>query len=222
MNEKKVNLNTKPSEKYLSTAMEFQNFEESETAAKTKKKLTLSLDEQTFKPAKTRTELYNELIKDEKISTDEDYFEFAAPTSRVIALFIDVIAAFFIVKVAMIPPAFEVKLIHLFFLDKYNLNFMFGDVALFKLILILNIFFALIFFIVIPVAFFNVSLGKKITKLRVRGDAKYTISITQAFKRELIYKPISIVFLAGFILPFFDKKKKSLHDKMAGTFVIRE
>ena len=88
--------------------------------------------------------------------------------------------------------------------------------------MVLSVFFALFFLVVIPVAFFNVSVGKKLTGQRVRGDNKYTLSISQAFQRELIFKPISIACLVGFILPFFDKKKKSLHDKMAGTFVIKE
>lgn len=56
-------------------------------------------------------------------------------------------------------------------------------------------------------ALFNNSFGKKILKLKVRGDEKYTLSINEAITREFIAKPLSIACLAGFILPFFNKEK---------------
>lgn len=188
----------------------------------TPKNLELTLDEEGQRPARTRGELYKELIKNDKVLEDEDYFEFPNPVFRGIALAIDTLFAFFLVKFTMLLAPLEAKIIHLAFLDKYNLQFMLGETAFVKIIMAVSVFLAVFFFIVIPVAFFNVSLGKKLTKIRVRGENKYTLNISQAFQRELIFKPISMACMIGFVLPFFDKKKKSLHDKMAGTFVIKE
>jgi uncharacterized RDD family membrane protein YckC len=70
--------------------------------------------------------------------------------------------------------------------------------------------------------FFNTSLGKRIFGLRVRGDHFYTLNFGLAFQREFIFKPISAGLVIGLIFPFFNKEKKSLHDKFAGTFVIKE
>ncbi|MBC7428758.1 MAG: RDD family protein [Bacteriovorax sp.] len=181
----------------------------------------LVLDNHGQRPAKTRTALYKELIKDDKVMEDEDYFEFSNPAARAIGLAIDAVFAFVIVNVAMMAAPIEVKLVHLLILDKYKLVFVLGDSGLLQILTTASIFAVLFFLIVVPVAFFNVSIGKKITGQRVRGDNKYTLSLSQAFKRELIYKPIGIACLASFILPFFDKKKKALHDKLAKTFVIK-
>lgn len=182
----------------------------------------LKLDETNHRPSKTRGELYKELTKNERQMEEEDYFEFAHPFARGIALLMDMTFAFFTVQFGLLSAPYEVKMIHMFFLDKYKLQFILGEEAFIKVITAANISIILFLCIVIPVAFFNVSLGKKITSLRIRGDQKYTLGISQAFQREIIFKPISIIVLVGFILPFFDKKKKSLHDKMAGTFVIKE
>ncbi|MBC7714761.1 MAG: RDD family protein [Rhizobacter sp.] len=210
-----------PVTKYASTAMDSQ-IEETDVLFKKQSEVALSLVKETQRPAKTRTALYNELTKNDKVMEEEDYYEFSNPVFRGIALGVDLIFTAVIVKAAILASPIEGKLLHALFLDKYKLQFMFGEEAMLKMITVLSVFFVLFFLIVIPVAFFNVSLGKKLTKLRVRGDGKYSLSIAQAFQRELIYKPIGMACLAGFILPFFDKKKKSLHDKMTRTFVIKE
>lgn len=205
-----------------STAMDSDSLDVSAPTKKKRESGSLQLDITNHRPTKTRTALYNELSKNDKVKDDEDYYEFSSPVARLIALAIDSVFAFALVKSAIFLSPLEGKFLHAVFLDKYKLQFMFGENLTNQFFLVATIFFALFFFIVIPVAFFNVSLGKKMTRQRVRGEGKYTITISQAFRRELIYKPISIVILIGFVLPFFDKKKKSLHDKLAGTFVIKE
>ena len=72
----------------------------------------------------------------------------------------------------------------------------------------------------IPLAFYNATLGKKFTGIRVRSCDRYTVSIAQAFKREVIMKPIGILILAGFIVPMFSKKRQGIHDSVAKTVVI--
>lgn len=190
------------------------------TAVLTKKERALALEDTGFK-TRTRGELYKELTKNEKILEDEDYFEFPTPLERGIALAIDTIFIFILINAVIFISPLELKLVQLFF-DNYKLQFMLGDQVLQQILLGGTLFWALFFGVVIPTAFFNTSVGKKMTNLRVRGDDKYTLSISQAFQREIIWKPLSVLCLVGFVLPFFDKKKKSLHDKISKTFVIKD
>jgi uncharacterized RDD family membrane protein YckC len=186
------------------------------------KAMPLVLDEDNARPARTRGELYKELTKNEKQMEDEDYFVFSSPSERGISLVLDLLFIFAIVKISFIVVPVETKLLDMIFFEKYKLVFSYGDHVFSQLLKVFNIFAFLLIGVVFPMAFFNNSFGKKLLNLRVRGDDMYSISIAKAFSRELIYKPLSIVCLVGFILPFFDKKKKSIHDKLAGTFVIKK
>jgi uncharacterized RDD family membrane protein YckC len=98
------------------------------------------------------------------------------------------------------------------FSEKIFMNSMIGSAC----------FIVLFFLIIIPVAFFNTSFGKKILGLRIRGNEKYTLTISEAFLREFILKPLSVILIAGFITPFYTKKRLSIHDMLSGTFVIDE
>jgi uncharacterized RDD family membrane protein YckC len=108
------------------------------------------------------------------------------------------------------------------FLDLYKHQFIFANQTMLDSLDVFNVTSALFFALLLPLSFFNTSLGKKIMKLRVRGDQAYTISLSKAFQRELIFKPISMILLVGFIMPFFTENQKSLHDKLAGTMVIKD
>jgi uncharacterized RDD family membrane protein YckC len=98
---------------------------------------------------------------------------------------------------------------------------MLGNAFLLRMILVLTACILAFVGIIMPMAFFNNSFGKKFLNLKVRGDEKYTISINDAITREFIAKPLSIACVAGFILPFYNKERKSLHDKIMKTFVIK-
>lgn len=187
---------------------------------KESKEIKLSLEKQEVK-SRTRNELYRELSKNDKVMAEEDYYNFPNPVNRGIALAIDLLLLFGLYKLSFLAAPINVKLVHLF-LDKYNLKLLFSETILYQLSSYFNLVCCLFFGIIIPTAFFNSSLGKKIMRLRVRGDFKYTLSIEQAFKREIILKPISILAIFGFFLPFFDKKKKSFHDKIVGTIVVKD
>jgi uncharacterized RDD family membrane protein YckC len=187
---------------------------------KESKEEELTLVETSYKP-RTRNSLYAELEKEEKLMTDEDYYDFAPFPQRGIAFLIDCVFIFFLIEVAIFLRPLLFKIIY-HFLDNYHLELWFSDAILMQTLLYAESFLMLFFMVVIPLAFFNTSLGKKITGLRVRGDDKYTLSITQAFQRELFYKPLGLACLVGVVLPFFDKKKKSLHDKITRTFVIKD
>lgn len=180
----------------------------------------LVLDHSSVRPSKTRTELYKELSSGQK-GEDKDHYEYSPIPLRGVAFIIDILFIFILVNVLLMLPAFEVKVVNIF-LAKYKLQFMFGDKILSYALAGVTIFFGLFFFVIIPTAFFNTSVGKKITGQRVRGDYKYTLSISQAFQRELIWKPLGIALLVGIFMPLIDKKRKSLHDKITGTIVVRD
>lgn len=184
-----------------------------------KNRTPLKLDEPSVKP-KTRQELYRELSKDEKVMTDEDHFDFPTPLERGVSQVIDIFFMFVLIKLLAFLVPYEVKIID-YFLDGYHIQFMFGQEAMVKTVFISQVVLAVYFTILVPGAFFHSSLGKKITKIRVRGENKYTLSLTQVFMREIIWKPLGMALLIGFILPFFDKKKRSLHDRFSGTIVVK-
>lgn len=186
-----------------------------------KKQSKLTLDEAALPPRhKTRSAMASELEK-EKTKKEEDVYDLAPVSKRGAAFVLDVgFLAAVLYATKMLAPLWR-TLVQLF-LDRYKLQFIIPEPLVMKTIMGISGFFALFFLVVIPVAFFNTSFGKKIAGLRVRSSDHYTISITQAFKRELIFKPLSILIIAGFITPFFSKMRLSIHDMLAGTFVIED
>ena len=66
--------------------------------------------------------------------------------------------------------------------------------------------------------------GKKFMKLRVTfPDGTYPIGIGKAFLRLLGYMISGMICYIGFLMIIFDKEQhRALHDKIAGTVVIRE
>lgn len=66
--------------------------------------------------------------------------------------------------------------------------------------------------------------GKKFMKLRVTfPDGTYPIGIGKAFLRMIGYMISGMICYIGFLMIIFDKEQhRALHDKIAGTVVIRE
>ena len=66
------------------------------------------------------------------------------------------------------------------------------------------------------------TLGKKALNLRVVTMEYDSLSFGRAFLREVIGKCISTVMLfVGFLWVAWDEKKQAVHDKLAGTYVIK-
>jgi len=184
-----------------------------------KKKESLTLEEVEYNSRATRGELYRELKKQEKI-LDEDVFEYANPIMRGIAFILDYIVYAGVGLVCQFLAPYEMMLWDLF-LNKYNLVLNISRDLAISGITALNLMMGIFLFIVMPVAFYNRTIGKKLTGLYVRGANKYTISLTEAFKRELIWKPISLGLLVGVVMPYFNKQRQSLHDRICETIVIK-
>ncbi|MBT3583610.1 MAG: RDD family protein [Halobacteriovoraceae bacterium] len=67
------------------------------------------------------------------------------------------------------------------------------------------------------------SIGKVLTGLWVLDSAKeHNAGFVKMFLRELLVKPLSLLFFVGFIIPFINADKRSLHDFISGTFVADE
>jgi len=65
--------------------------------------------------------------------------------------------------------------------------------------------------------------GKKIMKLKVtRLDGTYPIGMGKAFVRVLGYMINGFTCYIGWLMILWDKQRQGLHDKIAGTYVIKE
>lgn len=169
----------------------------------------------------TRTEMYNEMEKRTQKKNNTDVFAYASFPLRGIAFALDMAftVGVYFVAVFAIPSIF---LVLDFILNKYHLEFTLPRPLMTQLIQYITIALFMFLFIVIPLAFYNRTFGKKLTGLHVRGVESYTLTIPQSLFREFLWKPISAGLLIGFIMPFFAKHKQSLHDKISKTFVIKE
>lgn len=187
---------------------------------KNKRERKLVLDEAPIPRTKTRSAMAIEL-QEKKDNSLRDEFTYAPLYKRGLAFILDcVFLGTLLYAVKFSSPLWR-QLIK-YFMDSYNLKFLISESLVMKGVYFISGFISLFFCIVIPVSFFNLSFGKKLLGLRIRGVDKYTISLSEAFNRELIAKPISILLIAGFVTPFLSKKRLSVHDMITDTFVIEE
>lgn len=183
-------------------------------------KTKLILDEAPPLKTKTRSEMAHEMQGNQD-RDESDVYNLASVPKRGIACIIDfgfLAAIFYFVSFS---APYTRKIIQ-YCLDLYKLEFFIPERFVMSLIIFLTGFITLFCLVIIPLSFFNHSFGKKILGLKVRGKHKYTISVGEAIKRELIMKPISVLIIAGFVTPFFSKNKLSIHDMLTDTFVIED
>jgi uncharacterized RDD family membrane protein YckC len=178
----------------------------------------LSLDENAVPKMRTRSEMAAALIHPGDEEKDESYTP-AALAARALALFIDGVIALVIAVVVYLSAPLVRSLVQ-WWMDKYKLHFLFPESIVMKGIMALDAAILVFFFICLPVAFYNHSFGKKAVNLKVRGLGKYSLSLVQAIQRETVYKPLSILLVVGFFIPFFNKEKMALQDYLAETVVI--
>jgi len=66
------------------------------------------------------------------------------------------------------------------------------------------------------------TLGKKALNLKVVTTEYGSLTFGKAFLREVIGKFVStVILLIGFLWVAWDEKKQAVHDKLAGTYVIK-
>lgn len=69
---------------------------------------------------------------------------------------------------------------------------------------------------------YQATLGKKWCGLKVVAENQEKLNITQIILRETVGKLVSaFILLIGYIMVAFTEKKQGLHDKLAGSVVIR-
>ena len=77
------------------------------------------------------------------------------------------------------------------------------------------------FYFVAPTCLGGQTLGKRVVGIKVVSESKTPISAWQAVKREMIGKFLSVMTLGlGIITMLFDAKRRTLHDRVAGTVVL--
>lgn len=66
------------------------------------------------------------------------------------------------------------------------------------------------------------TLGKKVMGVKVVNAEGKTPSMVTFFLREIIGKMVSaIILMIGYLMILWDGRKQGLHDKIAGTFVVK-
>ncbi len=65
------------------------------------------------------------------------------------------------------------------------------------------------------------TLGKLITGLRVKESSMNNITTQRAFYRELVFKLLSGLVYFSFIMYFFNREGKMLHDELMDTYIIK-
>ncbi|MDO9184255.1 MAG: RDD family protein [Bacteriovorax sp.] len=180
----------------------------------------LVLDEESIPKSKTRSAMAQEVQDNEEVVL-KDIYSYAPLHKRALAFILDI---FFLGGIYYIVNLISPILIGFvkYFINEYKFDSVIPETFLENSSLFFSGSVLLFFFVIIPVSFYNSSFGKMILGLKVRGAQKYTISISEAIKREFIFKPISIVIIAGFVTPFISSKRLSIHDMIAKTFVIEE
>lgn len=185
-----------------------------------KKNNKLVLDDGSVPRTKTRSAMALEMQGQDEDNL-KDVYNLAPIPKRAVAFVLDLgflAGLMYVARFASPAVRFLVQLI----MDRYKFKFIFPEPEVMNAITGINGIVLVFFLVIIPVAFFNTSFGKKIMGLRIRGNEKYTLTISEAFKREVIMKPLSIALVFGFITPFFSKKRQSIHDMLSGTIVIEE
>lgn len=96
----------------------------------------LKLDGQSYRPAKTRQQLYDELKQEEEI-LDQDVYQYATYLERGIALLLDAVFIILLYKIVIFITPYEFQVAQ-YYLDKYSLEFMLGNGFLLRMILVIT------------------------------------------------------------------------------------
>lgn len=202
----------------IKTAEQIQVEETPKKSYGKKKNEPLSLDESGVPQTKTRTEMAKDITNGDEL---EDLIDTAPIALRGLAGLLDYAFIFGLYKFSILVNPFLRSLTQ-YFLDKYDLKFIFSEPVVLNIIWGVDLMILSFFLIIIPMAFYNVTVGKLMFGLRVRSLDKYSISITQSFQREFIFKPLSTASIVGLVWAFFSKERRTLHDKAAQTIVVRK
>jgi uncharacterized RDD family membrane protein YckC len=208
-------LDTEGKDKYLT--------DEDAEGKTTKKKKSLRVEgyerklELDMRPLKAKPQVYKATSVEPL--PEERAIIYGSVLKRFFAEIIDLFIMIIIYVLSTFFVPFGLKLCQIFN-ERAKLKFMY-DAATNSLLVHLGIF-AFDFFIVFVLflALSGTSVGKKVMGLYVRNKYNHTISLPQAFLREMIYKPLSALSIVGVLYALINDEKKTLHDLLASTIVV--
>lgn len=198
--------------------LSIEDKKQNEPVKEKKIKQKLTLEDQKINAGRTRNEMYEELESKFK-DVEDDIVEYAPLSLRGCALFIDLS----VYMVTYLVANFTVPMTTWLFsipMNRYHFSWTMSPVEIYNFMFGINLFIFVNLLLVLPSAFFGSTLGKKIVGLKVRGEKQFSIKYRIVFIREVIIKPLSLLIIIGIFLPFFNKKKKSLHDFACKTLVV--
>lgn len=86
---------------------------------------------------------------------------------------------------------------------------------------LLSLIISFVYFVFLQ-AKYGQTLGKKVMNIKVVTASGGTPSMLTFFLREIIGKFISaLIIMIGYLMVLWDPKKQALHDKIAGTYVVK-
>lgn len=77
-------------------------------------------------------------------------------------------------------------------------------------------------YFILTTYFFGTTVGKKLLELEVKNKDNTRVSLIRIIVRETIGRILSGIIFLGYIWIFFNREKRSFHDIIAGTVVLRD
>ena len=147
----------------------------------------------------------------------------ATYAQRIQAGAVDLGVAFVFYKVASIEKlTYNTEELFFKLQDATGIQFEISDTLLDYLLISLNFCFFYFLIQVCVTWLTQKSIGKMVFKIHLVSFYRNKISFFQAIKREAIFKPLGVIFLLSFIMPFLNDDNESFHDKLGGTFVAQD
>lgn len=86
---------------------------------------------------------------------------------------------------------------------------------------LINYLIVFIYFVFFNANYQGATPGKKLLGIKIVKEDQTPLTYTSAIARQFGFLVSSFTFGIGFLIAFFDKRKQALHDKIAGTIVIK-
>lgn len=139
-------------------------------------------------------------------------FDLAGLNSRALAFFIDLVIVAVVSLVAFGAA--------IYFLQDTNIDSL-GLKRVFMPIYMLLFFLASSYFVILN-GYGGKTIGKMVMGIRIISEEGSSIGFWQSFVRWIGYYISGSLFFLGFVWSIFDRNSQSWHDKIAGTYVVKE
>ncbi len=154
-------------------------------------------------------EIIGTTMEQENLEEQSAIYNLAELNTRALALFIDLVIVSLIALIAYG--------VGMFFLGDSDS----GSENVFMPIYLLLFILASSYFVVFN-GYTGRTIGKKLMGIRIISDEGGSIGFWRSFVRWIGYYVSAIFLFVGFLWSFFDQNAQSWHDKLAGTFVVKD